>query len=117
MAYLLLIHEPHGQRATRTAGEADAVYARMVAWAGGLAGRGLLKAGESLATQDARTVRVHAGRVFDGPFAEAKEMVGGFFLLDCATREEAIAIARTCPAAEWAAVEVRAVAPCSDGSG
>jgi hypothetical protein len=50
--------------------------------------------------------------VLDGPFAEAKEMVGGFFLLDCATREEAVAIARECPAAEWATVEVRATGPC-----
>jgi hypothetical protein len=50
--------------------------------------------------------------VLDGPFAEAKEMVGGFFLLDCKTREEAVAIAQRCPAAEWATVEVRATAPC-----
>jgi hypothetical protein len=48
----------------------------------------------------------------DGPFAEAKEMVGGFFLLGCGTRDEAIAIAAECPAAEWCTVEVRAVAPC-----
>jgi hypothetical protein len=48
----------------------------------------------------------------DGPFAEAKEMVGGFFLLDCATREEAVAIAGRCPAAEWATVEVRETGPC-----
>ena len=39
-------------------------------------------------------------------------MVGGFFLIDCATRDEAIAIARECPAAEWATVEVRELAPC-----
>jgi hypothetical protein len=48
----------------------------------------------------------------DGPFAEAKEMVGGFFLLDVATRGEALAIARDCPAAEWATIEVREVGPC-----
>jgi hypothetical protein len=39
-------------------------------------------------------------------------MVGGFFLLNCATREEAVAIARECPAAEWATVEVLAAGPC-----
>jgi len=38
--------------------------------------------------------------------------VGGFFLLDCETRDEAVAIAKQCPAAEWATVEVRAVGPC-----
>jgi hypothetical protein len=50
--------------------------------------------------------------VIDGPFAEAKEMVGGFFLVDCETREEAVAIAAQCPAAQWCTVEVRALGPC-----
>jgi hypothetical protein len=39
-------------------------------------------------------------------------MVGGFFLLDCRTREQAIAIAGECPAIEWGTVEVREVGPC-----
>lgn len=39
-------------------------------------------------------------------------MIGGFFLLDCATLEEALAHAADCPAARWASVEVREVAPC-----
>jgi hypothetical protein len=39
-------------------------------------------------------------------------MVGGFFLLNCASREEAVAIASECPAAEWATVEVREFGPC-----
>jgi hypothetical protein len=57
-------------------------------------------------------VRNGRPQVLDGPFAEAKEMIGGFFLIDCATREEAIAIAAECPAAAWATLEVRALAPC-----
>lgn len=48
----------------------------------------------------------------DGPFAEAKEMIGGFFLLTCETQEEAIAVARECPAAAWATVEARELGPC-----
>ena len=48
----------------------------------------------------------------DGPFTEAKEIVAGFFFLDCKTREEAIAIADICPAAEWSTVEVREIGPC-----
>ena len=50
--------------------------------------------------------------VTDGPFAETKEVMGGFFLLTCETREEAIAIARECPAAQWATIEVRELGPC-----
>lgn len=55
-------------------------------------------------------------RLLDDPFSEAKEMVGGFFLIDCATQNEAVAIAQQCPAAEWATVEVRSLAPCFDDS-
>ena len=57
-------------------------------------------------------VRNGRPQVLDGPFAEAKEMIGGFFLVDCNTREEAIAIATECPAAQWCTVEVRSLAPC-----
>ena len=115
MPFLLLIHEPVGQRQERSREEGEAVYARMVGFARQLQERGVLRVVESLSSQDgAARVKVSGGRaqVVDGPFAEAKEMVGGFFLLDCATREEAVAIAARCPAAEWATVEVRAVSPC-----
>ena len=57
-------------------------------------------------------MRAGQRRLLDGPFAEAKEMVGGYFLLDCATRDEAVAIAAQCPAAAWATVEVRETGPC-----
>ena len=115
MPYLLLIHEPIGQRQARSRAEGEAVYERMLRFAGELKQRGVLRAVESLTSQDeAARVKVSQGRpqIVDGPFAEAKEMVGGFFLLDCAARDEAIAIARECPAAEWATVEVRATGPC-----
>ena len=115
MPYLLLIQEPVGQRQARTQAEGEAVYERMVRFAADLEARGVLRAVESLSSQDSAVrVKVSGGRaqVVDGPFAEAKEMVGGFFLLDCATREEAVGIAARCPAAEWATVEVRAVGPC-----
>lgn len=116
MAYMLLINEPIGQRATRTRAEGEAAYERMLQFASDLRARDVLLAVESLASQDsgAARVEVRGGRVsvLDGPFAEAKEMVGGFFLLNCKTREEALAIARACPAAEWATVEVRQTAPC-----
>lgn len=117
MPFMLLIIEPTGQRATRTLAEGQALYDRMLGFGAGLKARGLLIAGESLKSQkDGARVELRNGRarVMDGPFAEAKEMVGGFFLLDCKTRDEAMAIARECPAAQWATVEVREVAPCYD---
>ena len=115
MAYMLLILEDPAQRGTRTRAEGEAVYQRMVDFAAELKEQRKLLGVESLASQQAAArVPVRGGRaqVLDGPFAEAKELVGGFFLLDCASRDEALAIARRCPAAEWATVEVRETAPC-----
>ncbi len=115
MPYLLLIQEPPGQRAARTEAEGHAVYDDMVGFAKGLQDQGLLLAVESLAsTTHAARVQLRGGRAqaLDGPFAEAKEMVGGFFMLNCKTFEEAVAIARDCPAAQWATVEVRQTGPC-----
>ena len=115
MPYMLLIHEPVGQRRERTQAEGEAVYDRMLKFAESLKSRGILRGVESLASQDsASRLQVRAGKahVVDGPFAEAKEMVGGFFLIDVPTREDAVAIARECPAAEWATVEVRELGPC-----
>ena len=115
MPYMLLMIEPPEQRRTRTEAEGRAVYERMLKFGADLKERGLLLASESLKSQtDAVRLQVRGGRtqVVDGPFSEAKEMVGGFFLVDCKTREEAVAIAATCPAAEWCTVEVRGLAPC-----
>jgi len=115
MPYMLLMMEPPGQRRTRTEAEGREVYARMQRFADELQARGQLLAVESLGSQaNAVRVQVRNGQtqVLDGPFAEAKEMVGGFFLVDCQTRAEAVAIAQQCPAAEWCTVEVRGVGPC-----
>jgi hypothetical protein len=119
MPFMLLIMEPHGQRAERGLAGGQEAYARMLQFGEGLKARGLLRATESLASTDQAVrlqVREGQSRLVDGPFAETKEMVGGFFLIDCATRDEAVAIARDCPAAEWATIEVREVAPCYHGA-
>jgi hypothetical protein len=115
MAYMLLILEDPAQRGTRTRAEGEAVFQRMVDFSRELKKQDKLLAVESLASQQkGARVQVRGGKaqVLDGPFAEAKEMIGGFFLLDVNTREEALAIASRCPAAEWATVEVRETAPC-----
>ena len=115
MSYMLLIIEPAGQRAERSEAEGRALYDGMVRFSEDLKARGLLQISQSLRTDaDGVRVQVRDGRksVFDGPFAEAKEIVGGFFLLDCESREQAVAIAAECPAASFATVEVRELGPC-----
>ncbi|MDP9044101.1 MAG: YciI family protein [Pseudomonadota bacterium] len=113
MAYLLIVVEPTRQREARTQQAGRQAYEEMLAYAEDLKARGVLQAVESLATPATR-VEVRDGRVsmLDGPFAEAKEMIGGIFLLDVASREQALAIAAQCPAAAWCSVEVRETGPC-----
>lgn len=115
MPFMLLIAEPRGQREARTDAEGRAAYQSMVEFGESLQARGLLLAVESL-RPDSDGVRVQKrngkASLTDGPFAEAKEMVGGFFLVNCTSRDAALALAAECPAAEWATVEVRETGPC-----
>ncbi|QSQ25517.1 dehydrogenase [Pyxidicoccus parkwayensis] len=115
MAFMLMILEPRGQRLERTQEQAHHAMDRMLRFREDLKSRGILRLGESLRSDDnAVRVGLRGGKrvVNDGPFAEAKEMVGGIFLLDCKSMDEALAIAGECPAAEWATVEVRELGPC-----
>ena len=115
MSHMLLIIEPTEQREERGLEAGKAVYERMLQFTAELQRRGVLEASNSLAsTKASQRLQVRGGqrRIVDGPFSEAKEMVGGFFLLNVASRDEAIAIAAECPAAEWATIEVRPVGPC-----
>jgi hypothetical protein len=115
MPYMLLIIEPVGQRRTRTEQEGRALYDEMLRFSEALKERGLLQLSQSLRS-DTEAVRVRSSgsklSTVDGPFAEAKELVGGFFMLNCEDRDAAVAIAQECPAARWATVEVRQLGPC-----
>ena len=115
MTYMLMLVEPVGQRQERGTTAGQVVYDRMLGFAESLKKRGLLRGVESLSSLDSGArlqVRDGKARVLDGPFAEAKEMIGGFFLVDVETMDEALALAAECPAAEWCTVEVRKTGPC-----
>jgi hypothetical protein len=88
------------------------LFTRWYAWYDSLAAAGKLKQGHPLA-REGRLVSARDGRVVDGPFAEGKEVVGGYFFLTVANLEEAVAIAKDCPTLQLGldlTVEVRAVA-------
>ncbi len=87
MAYMLLIVEPQGQRGTRALPDGEDLYRRMLEYTESLRARGVLLASDSLRAPASRlSIRAGQQRVTDGPFTESTELVGGFFLLDCATR-------------------------------
>jgi len=116
MAYMLLIMEEPGERLAPPPDERRRRWDVMMEFAGELEAKGQLRTANALALPSRETVRLgkrnRGAAAVDGPFAEAKEIVGGFFYLEVDTREEAVAIAERCPAVAWSTVEVRKIAPC-----
>jgi hypothetical protein len=115
MRYLMLIMEESTRRRNRSPEQADSEFQRMMRFAEDLEERGVSLGSASLKTLSSGVrIEVRNGKraVFDGPFAETKEVVGGYILLECETKEQAMAVAGECPAAEWATVELRETGPC-----
>ncbi|MFN0153470.1 MAG: YciI family protein [Gaiella sp.] len=112
MKFLALIHSDADAWEATPEAEKAAVYARYRSFLEEGRAAGIVLGGDELRPPtDATTVRVRGGEtlVTDGPYAEVKEALGGYFLLDCADAEEACTWAARIPAAQHGAVEVRAV--------
>jgi hypothetical protein len=112
MRYVLLITGDENAIAAMSPEENSAVLGEYGAWAEQMGSRGLLQGGERLRpTTDATTVQVRNGQVLtaDGPFAETKEQIGGFFLVDCKDLDEAIEAAAKLPGARHGTIEVRPI--------
>ncbi|MGZ6271427.1 MAG: YciI family protein, partial [Candidatus Limnocylindrales bacterium] len=96
MRYLLMIFDREVDAETTSEAEAAAEMAAYNAFTQACVERGLMRGGEALEpSASATTVRVRDGEtlVTDGPFAETKEQLLGFYILDCASLEEAVAAA------------------------
>lgn len=91
--------------------EMQQVMGRLMAWFEGLHQQGMVKVGQPLG-EEGRTVAGKKGRaVADGPFAESKEAIGGYLVLQVNDMDEAVAVAKAYPCLDYgAAVEVRPVA-------
>jgi hypothetical protein len=112
MKYLALIYGDEDVWERFSEEERSAVYERYTAFADAARAHGQLGGGGELAhTSTATTVRVRDGEtlVTDGPFVETKEALGGYFLLECETMDEALDLAAQIPGAQHGAIEVR---PC-----
>jgi hypothetical protein len=112
MRYLLMICTDEVAYEALSAEEAATNFAGYVSWMDDANERGVLQGGERLRpTTDATTVQVRDGKVLtaDGPFAETKEQVGGYYLVDCANLDEAIELAAGLPAARHGSIEVRPI--------
>ena len=114
MEYLLLIYGDEAAMAGMTQADHVAMYQEFGRFNQSIQQSGNLRAGQRLQpVATATTVRVRNGKraVTDGPFAETREQLGGYYLIEAKDLDEALSIAERIPAARWGSVEVRPVAP------
>ncbi len=110
MRYLLLIYTSEKQAATMTKEEQEANYGAYIAFTNEIQQNGQMLGGNALLpTSTATTVRVRDGQTMttDGPFAETKEQLGGYYMIECTDLDEAIATAAKIPGAKNGSIEVR----------
>ncbi len=114
MQYLLLICNDESSFASLSPEERSAMMAEYEVFGNAMGSRGVLRGGERLRpTSDATTVQVRDGKVLtaDGPFAETKEQIGGYFVVECKDLDEAIDVASQIPGARNGTIEVRPIWP------
>lgn len=112
MRYMMLIYTDETTETQRTAAQNEAMMAEYGSFTNEVRQRGNFRNGDALQpTSTATTVRLHHGKTVasDGPFAETKEQLGGFYILDCQDLDEAIELAAKIPAAQAGAVEIRPI--------
>ncbi|MFO1036707.1 MAG: YciI family protein [Geminicoccaceae bacterium] len=110
MQYMIAIYETEAEFARRESEEAPAYWGAWTHYAAALRDAGILVGGEGLQPPHAATtVRVRDGRrmVQDGPYADTKERLGGFFVIEVPDLDSALDWAERCPGAATGAVEVR----------
>src|SRR5687768_5084559 len=114
MRYLALIYEDERVWEKMPKADAEKVFGEYFAFTDGIKKSGHLLGGEPLQpTNTATTVRVRNGKISttDGPFAETKEQLGGYYLLEAKDLNDAIQVAAKIPGAKSGAVEVRPILP------
>lgn len=112
MRYVALLYWAEDRHPAPTSPEYPDLVAAYLAATSGMKDAGVFVAADPLdRVATATSVQVRGGKtiVTDGPFAETKERLGGYYLMDCDTLEEAIAHASTIPALRYGTIEVRAL--------
>ena len=112
MRYMLLIYTPEANDAAASPADMEAVMTAYNAFTKEIVDSGAMRAGEALhPTSAATTVRVRNGKTLttDGPFAETKEQLGGFYMVEAKDLDAAITWAAKIPGAKFGSIEVRPV--------
>ncbi|MEO1252425.1 MAG: YciI family protein [Pseudomonadota bacterium] len=108
MNYLFLLYSDENDWDQKPSSEKQTIINSYIAYSESLREAGAFVAGEPL-DHSRNAKRVHADQVEDGPFADGKEQLGGFFMVDVKDLDQAIEWAARCPAASHGHVEIRPV--------
>jgi hypothetical protein len=114
MQYLLMIYGNENYQSSLSPAELENILGEYMTFTKEIAQSGHYRGGNELQmTSKATTVRVRDQKrtVTDGPFAETKEQLGGYYLIDAKDLDEAVAIAARIPSARWGSIEVRPINP------
>ena len=114
MQYLLLIYGNENHFNKMSPAEQKKIDQEYMEFSKSIAGSGHMRGGNELdRISKAKTVRVRNGKrgVTDGPFAETKEQLGGYYLVEAKDLEEALGLAARIPSARWGSIEVRPIIP------
>ncbi|HEY0989119.1 MAG TPA: YciI family protein [Kofleriaceae bacterium] len=112
MQYLLLIYDPEKTWATMPEAERNQMFTEYMTFTNDIKTSGHYRAGDALQpTHTATTVRVRDGKMSttDGPFAETREQLGGYYLVEAKDLDEATRIAARIPSAKIGSIEVRPI--------
>jgi len=106
-SYMLLLHDPSTFGEGLSPEDIQAIIQKYRAWSDRMRESGVLLRGVKLQDGTGRVMR--GSMITDGPFAESKEIIGGFFQIKADNYDAAVEIARTCPHMEYGTIEVRQV--------
>jgi hypothetical protein len=110
--YMLLLHETPSDFSNVSAEEMQQVIAEYVAWRRKIEAEGKYAGGEKLKDEGGRHVSMRNGkaRAVDGPYAEAKEVMGGYFVINAADYDEAVETSKGCPHLKYGGwIEIREI--------
>ena len=111
--YMLLLHDSGTMPPGMSPAEMQAIIQRYVAWREQAQAGGRKVEGHKLADGHGRVMRGQAGAatVTDGPYAEAREVIGGVFIIEARHYDEAVALCHDCPHLDFGTIEIREIEP------
>ena len=111
--FVLLLHDAGSFDPDMSPDQMQAIVQRYVAWRARVQQNGRAVSGHKLRDGEGRVIRgtASAMKITDGPYAEAREVIGGLFIIEAASYDEVVELSKDCPHLEFGSIEIREVEP------